>query len=291
MNELIYCDVIELEKYIPEKYKSDIKIIGKVDKDYIIIETKYGQHKVQPCNLKALKTFPKACTSLDTKAYWRNRILELHPELLNIEVEEPCVYFTSKYGIGKTSIKSIIQKGYSIKSAINKTEYFINQCNEKHKNKYKYPNLKYTRSNEKILIECDEHGLFTQLANSHVQGSGCPKCTVYDSSSSPNTGWNETTISRFPIEKQNSIAYVYIIRLTSDNENFYKIGFSTNPTKRFHKFKPYSIEVIKLIKLTMIEAIKYEKKLLSLHKENKYIPQYIKCGKHECFNELINYDN
>jgi hypothetical protein len=53
---------------------------------------------------------------------------------------------------------------------------FIKEANEIHNNKYDYSKSKYINSLEYIEIICPKHGSFWQNANTHLQGSGCPKC-------------------------------------------------------------------------------------------------------------------
>jgi hypothetical protein len=56
------------------------------------------------------------------------------------------------------------------------TPEFIRKAKVKHKNKYLYNNTNYTRIMEPITITCKIHGDFTQIANAHLNGHGCPKC-------------------------------------------------------------------------------------------------------------------
>ena len=65
-----------------------------------------------------------------------------------------------------------------IKSSLKSQEQFIKDCEKKHNNFYDYSKIKYKGVQEKIIIICPEHGEFEQLANAHLQGSGCPKCSV-----------------------------------------------------------------------------------------------------------------
>jgi hypothetical protein len=55
-------------------------------------------------------------------------------------------------------------------------EEFINKCSFKHNNKYDYSKTKYNNLRTNIIIICPTHSEFIQSANSHIQGSGCPKC-------------------------------------------------------------------------------------------------------------------
>lgn len=62
------------------------------------------------------------------------------------------------------------------------TEEFINKSKLKHGNKYDYRNTEYHSASEKVEIICNIHGSFSQIANLHVSGQGCPKCQGRDKS-------------------------------------------------------------------------------------------------------------
>jgi very-short-patch-repair endonuclease len=73
---------------------------------------------------------------------------------------------------------SLIQKS-------NITE-FIEKAQEIHGDKYDYSKVEYINSQTKVIITCKEHGDFEQVPNSHLQGSGCSKCSgrlIYDKDS------------------------------------------------------------------------------------------------------------
>jgi hypothetical protein len=53
---------------------------------------------------------------------------------------------------------------------------FIKQAKEVHGDKYDYSPSIYTGSKNNILINCYEHGIFSQNASNHLFGDGCPKC-------------------------------------------------------------------------------------------------------------------
>ena len=56
-------------------------------------------------------------------------------------------------------------------------EQFIEKANIIHNNKYNYDKSNYINKSNKIIITCPEHGDFEQVANVHLNGSGCPKCS------------------------------------------------------------------------------------------------------------------
>jgi hypothetical protein len=65
------------------------------------------------------------------------------------------------------------------KDAKNKSkdiEKFIEDAKKIHGNKYDYSKIEYENSRTQITIICPIHGEFTQIANDHIQGSGCKQC-------------------------------------------------------------------------------------------------------------------
>jgi len=56
------------------------------------------------------------------------------------------------------------------------TEEFIEKAIKVHGTTYDYSDVVYKNANTKIKIRCKKHGVFEQTANSHIRGSGCPKC-------------------------------------------------------------------------------------------------------------------
>ena len=54
---------------------------------------------------------------------------------------------------------------------------FISKANRIHNRKYKYSHCGYIGARYKVTIACPVHGDFTQNANSHLNGRGCPKCS------------------------------------------------------------------------------------------------------------------
>jgi len=56
------------------------------------------------------------------------------------------------------------------------TPDFIKRCIIIHGNKYCYDNCHYINKRSKVNIICKEHGEFSQIAEVHENGFGCPKC-------------------------------------------------------------------------------------------------------------------
>jgi hypothetical protein len=55
------------------------------------------------------------------------------------------------------------------------TKEFIDKACILH-NKYDYSETEYINSKTKVIIKCEEHGVFEQIPNDHLNGKGCPKC-------------------------------------------------------------------------------------------------------------------
>lgn len=55
-------------------------------------------------------------------------------------------------------------------------EHFLRRAREVHGDKYEYIESSFTKMSESVEIICPKHGKFTQRAQSHVEGRGCPTC-------------------------------------------------------------------------------------------------------------------
>lgn len=68
----------------------------------------------------------------------------------------------------------------SIRGSVDKTNYFINEAKDIHKNKYEYLKVNWITSRKKVVITCKEHGDFEQTPDAHVnQKQGCRECKRY----------------------------------------------------------------------------------------------------------------
>ncbi len=54
---------------------------------------------------------------------------------------------------------------------------FLDRANKEHEHAYTYDEDSYTMLNSSVKITCKKHGEFTQLAQDHVRGTGCPVCS------------------------------------------------------------------------------------------------------------------
>lgn len=67
---------------------------------------------------------------------------------------------------------SLIQTGLKLRKS---SKQWLDEVIKIHNNKYSYPEP-YIHSEQKIKIQCKEHGEFFQRPSHHLKGNGCPKC-------------------------------------------------------------------------------------------------------------------
>ena len=82
------------------------------------------------------------------------------------------------------------------------TEDFVKKAIEVHNGKYDYSRVEYEKSLQKVDIVCPKHGLFSQIANDHLNGHGCPLC-------------NESHLERDvrKLLEENDVEFIYQWRL------------------------------------------------------------------------------
>lgn len=151
-------------------------------------------------------------------------------------------------------------------------EEFVTKANIIHKDKYIYTNTIYTKSANKLIIECPYHGEFVQTASDHLNGNGCQMC-----------GENRKRAKYF--SEPTILYYVYFPAFKA-----YKIGItleSRGISKRFSN--EVGIEYIVLqstLYSTGKEAYLKEQQILKNNSQHKYKgPKFFKKGgESECFN-------
>ena len=138
---------------------------------------------------------------------------------------------------------------------------FIAACNKIHNNKYDYSLTNYVKWDVKVDIICPYHGIFSQQANSHKQGTGCPTCGRYKTSRMG--GMSNIT------ELDNEIVTLYLVKFkgVNNNYNFIKVGLTSREPfmKRFQykEYYDYEIETLISYSLPAKKAIELERDCLS----------------------------
>ena len=97
--------------------------------------------------------------------------------------EKVCIICKEHGEFWQTPSKHLLGKGCPKCSGIKKakgrtltTNDFIEKSSKIHNNKYVYDKTEYKGTYESLTITCPIHGDFTQRANDHLNGHGCPIC-------------------------------------------------------------------------------------------------------------------
>jgi len=172
-----------------------------------------------------------------------------------------------------------------------KTFDLINQSIKTHGDKYDYSLVEYKDAKTKIKIICPTHGVFEQIPDNHINGSGCYHCgrdRISRENQIKSTGWSAENWGLCASKSKNFDSFkVYIIKCWNDNEEFYKIGRTF--TKVSYRFKtkksmPYQYEILnEFIFDDALSCFERENYLKRQHKEFKYKPRNDFHGMHECF--------
>jgi hypothetical protein len=160
-------------------------------------------------------------------------------------------------------------------SALNREEIIINEVKEKFKN-YNFSKFIYNGIHKKSVVICSKHGEFLKSMHDIKRGELCPQCTAH-----LKIGNYKSLSEKDP----NQIIYLYHVKLSLNDEEFFKIGLSKNPNKRFKQFSNYKVELIELVQGTVKNLNKMEQELKNIIYEFniKYKPKNLFPGKHECY--------
>ncbi len=160
------------------------------------------------------------------------------------------------------------------------TEGFIQAAVKKHKGLYDYSKVVYGVAKKPVEIICATHQSFWQTPNSHLNGSGCPKCgsqKAYKTSTGFIKYYDKPTI-------------LYYIKVTKGALTAFKIGLTTKSVKeRFLSDVGVEIEVLKeKLYETGEPAWRAEQATLKKYKEFQYTgPPILRSGNSELFTKDI----
>jgi hypothetical protein len=253
---------------------------------HVKIKDEFGECIIQLHSL-LIGSIPTITSAVDKTTYFSNKLKKYHPDITLLSPYKGSLHkvrISTKYGECNCIATSLLRgKPISIDVAVNKTEYYIKQANEKHNNRYDYSKLNYVNASSKITIICKKHGEFNQDAKNHLKGGCCPKCNNEDKSG----GWYNNHKN---LQKPSSM---YILNLKNKDENFMKFGVTTDLNKRIDSIKrssknSYNITVVKIITGTVDYCSKLEYRFRRIIdsfnlKYTKYNPKVEFQGKHECF--------
>lgn len=96
------------------------------------------------------------------------------------KVKDKIIIICDKHGEFKQTVQAHLS-GRQCKYCRNKNvkhtkETFIQKAITIHVDKYDYSQVDYTNNKTAVMIICKEHGIFLQIPNHHMNGSGCSQC-------------------------------------------------------------------------------------------------------------------
>ena len=263
-------------KYTEEEYKNEVKLVHgdkfEVISNFkgltkpILLQSKYGILSVKTA-AQVLNNEPSILLALNKTEYFMNQFKEKYPEESeNIAPASEYVnartkmLFNTKFGIVSTTPDTLIAGHMpTIRSAINRKEYFYNQL------KYLYQDFDYdfkvestNRHEGRVTLICPIHGESKIDSDWIFSGCGCPKC---------NNGWNKSTS-------------FYIIKMSSEKETFYKLGITyrlkDGSLRRYKDYKTLGYNIEELFSKDFEDftaCIDLETKLKRLIKDFLYTPK------------------
>ena len=166
-------------------------------------------------------------------------------------------------------------------------ERFVERAMQVHGDAFDYTNVVYVNNRTLVDIYCKKHDIHFQLTpNKHLDRSrGCHRCGEEN-----NIGlYNFKYFEKFP-ERKSIPAEIYLIKISSDSEEFVKIGITQKKvtTKRFDRMvctTDYTIDKLAHIDLALFDAFDIEHMITSSPELSKfkYSPLTKIKGHTECF--------
>ena len=160
---------------------------------------------------------------------------------------------------------------------------FVRLATLKHNGKYQYKDCGFTLRSSSVFVTCLEHGVFKTSAHQHLKGHGCPKCAEWT-----RTGWSRTKYIDLCDRKYKGLSYLYLIKMSNSDEEFFKIGISVGGASYRYKFKkPYKIETIMQVRASAVNVWNSEQKIIKQNNKNHYKPLIkFQGSSRECFSEM-----
>lgn len=258
---------VEYKNEVESLYNGEIEVVGRYKSlsQPILVKDKYGVMSL-PKASQVLVNRPGIKAALNQTEYFMNQLREAYPKIAEMvspaseyKAMKKKMLFNTKYGLISINPDALIH-GHepTVRCAINRKDYMRNQLLEIYDNKYDFIIDSTDRHEGRIRLICPVHGEIS-IDSSHIfSGYGCPKC---------NESWKKSD-------------HLYIIRMYSRFESFYKLGITClnqkGEPRRFRDYKKlgYEIELLKLIKFNdYIVCHDKELKLKQLIKNNLYCPK------------------
>lgn len=233
----------------------------KEESRFAVVKDSFGELRVRKDSL--LKgSIPNINSACNKTEYFKNQLTEKHPHSLDdLEIISEFKSYKSKllcrdkFGLVEISPNSLMDgKLPNQRSAVNYKEYL------KAKLKYIHSEFNYdfeVIDSEYSYLICKEHGRFKIQNKYLLMGYRCPIC-----------------------KSELGSNVLYLIHLTNNDEDFYKIGITRNSTKGLIRYKDYralgySVSPLLEIEFDNSGDSKYlEQRIKTIIKSDLYIPKH-----------------
>lgn len=272
---------LEFEKKYPKYEIVEFKNLGS----QILIKDPEGFIHKKTSAHQALNYVIGVQSAIDKVGYIQNKITKLNLNLTLLEyggTNKKCIV-QDIHGFTYSPATYDLLQGHppTIQTCNEKELLYIHKANTIHKHRYEYPEFRYTNGKQKIEIICREHGSFYQTCESHLYGTGCPKC-ANDLASYDKSRW----IDRY----KTKVCTFYVLEVYNDVEEFIKIGVTSKKvSSRYNAntLNGYNYREVVAIKGTSQEVMDLESHFLTYLKEYRYDPQRNFQGRTECFKPTV----
>lgn len=256
----------EFKKEVAKLYNGELKIVSKFKGLCypILVEDKYGILSI-PKARAILNNKPTIKAALNKTEYFMGMLKVEHPEIAELvtpaseyEAMKKKMLFNTKYGLVSVNPDNLVHgHAPTIRTAVNRKEYFKNQLLFLYDNKYDFEIESTDRHKGRVTLICPIHGKQSVDSDAIFLGIGCPCCNKF---------W----------EKSDTF---YLVRLYDDTESFYKLGISyitnSGEIRRFRDYRALNYKIDIIYTHTFEDAIEckeFETKLKRIIKPSLYKP-------------------
>jgi hypothetical protein len=274
-----------------EHYRNgNFEVVGEYVnwRERIIIKDKYGLISLTPDSL--LKSQKGSITqAVNKEEYYHNILKEVNQniarqiKILEYRSDRKGILIETKYGIclTKTSTLNKLEK-VSIQTALNKSDFWVQRALDLREDSERidYSKANYSCNKEQVTLYCKIHEYsYTQRPSHHMANiQGCPHCAT-------NTiKYSKENFDRHREFFKDRKGVLYVLKLTGENECFYKVGI----TGRDEKYRlstishSYNVVIEYIQEMYIEEAYNLEQFFLKDFENRKYIPKIKFKGYTEC---------
>lgn len=139
------------------------------------------------------------------------------------------------------------------------THDFIESARAVHGDKYDYSLVELRSMNKKVKIICRDHGEFMQRPADHVNGTGCPECSLYV---------RGRYSDRFFVDHPSEVNAPAVLYVVAVEDKFCKIGITKRGVSS--RFANKRVTEVTVVEMGLHDAYVREQQLLERFKSSRY---------------------